>query len=441
MTNMLSTIRNALAIFAVAGIAIFMLAACLGGGGGSGDSSPTPTPTRMTVTPAPTPTPTPTPTRYGAYAYGIPSGERRGYVWAFRSSDNSAAEALTAAQNRCAQLLGSPCETSRSFTNSCAAIAVSECPVGSCRTPAIGAVSGSSSRREAETAAITLCERAASSRVAGTCRVDTGDDGEPGSYCAGVDDGGDDGGDGDGDGGDDGDDGDGDGGDDGDDGDGDNRAPRTRGSIPDQTLRVGGTVTIDLSRYFTDPDGDRLTYSFRLSEGQENQVRASISGDSLRIQGVTPPGPNVRVVASDPSGSQVYQDFRARVSAGYAALAIATSHRGTGYAWAFDYGDSAAATERAAVNRCEGLSGSGGSCRLVGRAYTNSCLAIAVSECRSGTCTWGSSGGRTRSEAETAAIAACERSASGTSLARTCRISTGTYQGQRLPGVVCLGVE
>ena len=53
MTNALNTIRRAPAIFAVLGLAIFMLAAC-GGGGGGAETPRTPSPggSRMTVTPA-----------------------------------------------------------------------------------------------------------------------------------------------------------------------------------------------------------------------------------------------------------------------------------------------------------------------------------------------------------------------------------------------------
>lgn len=94
-----------------------------------------------------------------------------------------------------------------------------------------------------------------------------------------------------------------------------NRAPTARGSIPDRTLEVGERYTIDLSNYFTDPDGDRLTYQLTFSSGHDGNVHASVSGDELQIQGVASPGARVRVTASDPSGRTAYQDFTVSVSA------------------------------------------------------------------------------------------------------------------------------
>ncbi|MYI47292.1 MAG: hypothetical protein F4123_13105, partial [Gemmatimonadetes bacterium] len=40
-----------------------------------------------------------------------------------------------------------------------------------------------------------------------------------------------------------------------------NRAPETTGAIPAQSLAVGMNVTVNLSPFFRDPDGDALTYS------------------------------------------------------------------------------------------------------------------------------------------------------------------------------------
>ena len=44
-----------------------------------------------------------------------------------------------------------------------------------------------------------------------------------------------------------------------------NRAPEASRSIPDQTLKLDEdeTVRVNLDRYFTDPDGDDLTYEAR----------------------------------------------------------------------------------------------------------------------------------------------------------------------------------
>ena len=381
MTNMTNTIRRALAIFAILGIATFMLAACLGGGGGSGDSS-------------------------GGGGGGGRDREEMG----IDPSNNRAPQTRGSIPDQALTVGGTvTIDLSRYFTD----------PDGDRLTYTLRFAEGEENRVRASVSGGSL-------RIQGVTptrliiRVVARDpSGSPVYQDVNVSVSADD--------------------DDGD-GDGDNRAPQTRGSIPDQTLTVGETVTIDLSRYFTDPDGDRLTYSLTFSGGQASQVRASVSGDSLRIQGVTSPGQNVGVTARDPSGGQAYQEVRVAVSAGYAALAIATSPGGGGrYAWQFGYDDSAAAAERDARNKCEGLSGSGGSCRLLGGgAFTNTCYALALSECRSGSCTWGSAGGRTRSEAERAAIAQCERTAPRIGAAGTCRVGTDRYG---IPSVTCPGVE
>ena len=56
-----------------------------------------------------------------------------------------------------------------------------------------------------------------------------------------------------------------------------NRAPTTIGTIPDQSLAVGGaSVSVDVSSYFNDPDGDALSYAF--SSSDTNKLNASITG-------------------------------------------------------------------------------------------------------------------------------------------------------------------
>lgn len=45
-----------------------------------------------------------------------------------------------------------------------------------------------------------------------------------------------------------------------------NRAPEPLGWIPDQTVHVGETATLDVSARFADPDGDALTYGASSSD-------------------------------------------------------------------------------------------------------------------------------------------------------------------------------
>ena len=201
-----------------------------------------------------------------------------------------------------------------------------------------------------------------------------------------------------------------------------NSDPVARGSIPDQTLEVGESVTIDLSRYFTDPDRDRLTYQLTFSQGQSGNVRASVSGNSLRIQGVASPGAIVRVTASDPSGRSAYQDIDVTVARAqrFVAIAWGQNPRTLVYSWASGSGDSASAAVRDASNRCAAHVSA--SCSVVSRGTTY-CVSLAQSEC-SGRCTrpavgWAS--GRTRTQSQNDAVAACRRSSSGS----TCSVIPG----------------
>ena len=59
-----------------------------------------------------------------------------------------------------------------------------------------------------------------------------------------------------------------------------NDAPEAVGVIPDQALEEGGApVTVELMEYFTDVDGDVLTYEAVSSE--ETAVTVAVSGSTL----------------------------------------------------------------------------------------------------------------------------------------------------------------
>ena len=99
------------------------------------------------------------------------------------------------------------------------------------------------------------------------------------------------------------------------DGDGTNRAPQASGSIPNQRLTVGGSSTrLNAARYFTDPDGDTLTYSARSSA--LSVVSASTSGSTVTLSPSGSGSATVTVTAQDPGGLTATQRISVTVSGG-----------------------------------------------------------------------------------------------------------------------------
>lgn len=119
---------------------------------------------------------------WGALAHGQSSA---GVTWTFGYGDSGEA-AQRAAMSRCDRLIGDSCSVRRAFSRSCTAIAVTECS-GECRVPAYGTAPGKT-ESEARAGAVAQCENAARRslpEMAGTCRVRTGVQGEPGAVCVG----------------------------------------------------------------------------------------------------------------------------------------------------------------------------------------------------------------------------------------------------------------
>lgn len=84
-----------------------------------------------------------------------------------------------------------------------------------------------------------------------------------------------------------------------------NRAPRAVGSIPAQELMAFDTVLVDVSQYFTDEDGDALTYS--AVSAAPVVLSASTTGSLLSIAGRTAGQGGVTVTARDPDGLSATQ--------------------------------------------------------------------------------------------------------------------------------------
>ena len=91
-----------------------------------------------------------------------------------------------------------------------------------------------------------------------------------------------------------------------------NDAPEAVGVIPDQAIEEGGPeVTVDLTPYFTDVDGDVLTYEAVSSD--EMAVTVSVSGATLTLSAMVAGTATVTVTASDVEGLTATQTFGVRV--------------------------------------------------------------------------------------------------------------------------------
>ena len=87
-----------------------------------------------------------------------------------------------------------------------------------------------------------------------------------------------------------------------------NDAPEAVGVIPDQPLEEGGEpVTLDIAPYFTDVDGDVLTYAAESSNPAA--AAASLSGSALTLSAVVRGAATVTVTATDPDGLTATQVF------------------------------------------------------------------------------------------------------------------------------------
>ena len=87
-----------------------------------------------------------------------------------------------------------------------------------------------------------------------------------------------------------------------------NDAPVAVGTIPEQTLEEGGEpLTLDLAPYFTDVDGDGLTFTAESSDPAVTSV--VVSGSALTLTAVVNGAATVAVTATDPEGLTATQVF------------------------------------------------------------------------------------------------------------------------------------
>ena len=91
-----------------------------------------------------------------------------------------------------------------------------------------------------------------------------------------------------------------------------NNAPSAVGTIPDHSVGVGGTVTVSVAGYFSDADGDELSYEAASSNA--DVATAALEGTTVTINGVAAGSAVVTVTASDGNASAV-QGFNVTVEA------------------------------------------------------------------------------------------------------------------------------
>lgn len=92
-----------------------------------------------------------------------------------------------------------------------------------------------------------------------------------------------------------------------------NRAPLVSQPIPDQTAFPGDDVRLVMREYFSDPDGDTLT--FEANSSNTRVATVDVAGSMLVLSAMNLGRSDISVAASDPDGSSVVQRFGMTVEA------------------------------------------------------------------------------------------------------------------------------
>ena len=90
-----------------------------------------------------------------------------------------------------------------------------------------------------------------------------------------------------------------------------NRSPEVAAPIALERIGNGEPVTLDMSQYFSDPDGDPLTYTAASSDSEV--LRLSVSGAEVEVMPVSLGTATGTVTATDPGGLSAFQSFTVTV--------------------------------------------------------------------------------------------------------------------------------
>ena len=93
-----------------------------------------------------------------------------------------------------------------------------------------------------------------------------------------------------------------------------NQSPEAVGTIAHQGVAPGGSVTVDVSGDFSDPDDDELT--FTAESDADNTATVEVSGSELTITGVVVGTATITVTATDPGDLSATQMFDVTVAVG-----------------------------------------------------------------------------------------------------------------------------
>ena len=86
-----------------------------------------------------------------------------------------------------------------------------------------------------------------------------------------------------------------------------NRAPVVVSAIPELQVAAGESTAVDMSSYFSDPDGQELSYAAALSDPSVATV--SVAGTVITVAGHAKGTATVTVAATDPGGLKATRDF------------------------------------------------------------------------------------------------------------------------------------